>query len=124
MIGISAVVGCFSMTLSEDEIKKRVVVCLQKKIRHDMSINEIANSVGINRNTISKYSAVLCAEGIVIRSRMVGKAKFFSLPPTKETVIEMLTDHMQYRAARLYKVSRDEANELIRCGKANAVILE
>lgn len=111
------------MTLSEDEIKRRVVDCLQKRGHQDMSISEIANSVGINRNTISKYLAVFCAEGIIIRSRMVGKAKFFSLPLTKETVIEMLTNHLQYQAARLYKVSRDEANELIRCGKAKAVIL-
>ena len=111
------------MTLGEDEIKRRVVDCLQKRIHQDMSINEIANSVGINRNTTSKYLAVFCAEGIIIRSRMVGKAKFFSLPPTEETVIEMLTNHLQYQAARLYKVSRDEANELIRCGKAKAVML-
>ena len=112
------------MTLSEDEIRRRVVDCLQKRVHQDMSISEIANSVGVNRNTMSKYLAVFCAEGIIIRSRMVGKAKFFSLPAAKETVIEMLTNHLQYQAAKLYKVSRDEANELIRCGKAKAVILE
>jgi len=123
MISVNAMDGCFIMTLSEDEIKRRVVDCLQKRTHQDMSISELANSVGINRNTMSKYLAVFCAEGIIIRSRMVGKAKFFSLPPTKETVIEMLTNHLQYQAARLYKVTKDEANELIRCGKAKAVIL-
>jgi len=124
MISVNAMDGCFSMTLSEDEIRRRVVDCLQKRVHQDMSISEIANSVGVNRNTMSKYLAVFCAEGIIIRSRMVGKAKFFSLPVAKETVIEMLTNHLQYQAAKLYKVSRDEANELIRCGKAKAVILE
>jgi predicted transcriptional regulator len=73
-----------SMTLSEDEIKRRVVDLLQKRVHQDMSINEIENLVGINRNTISKYLAVFCAEGIIIRSRMVGKAKFFRCPLPKK----------------------------------------
>jgi DNA-binding transcriptional regulator YhcF (GntR family) len=66
------------MMLSEDEIKRRVVDCLQKRGHQDMSISEIANSVGINRNTTSKYLAVLCAEGIIIRSRNVGKEVFLA----------------------------------------------
>ena len=113
--------GCFSMTLSEDEIKRRVVDCLQKEPHRDMSINEIANSIGINRNTISKYLAVLYAEGAIIKSRTVGRAKFFSLPPSKETVIEMLTNHLHYQTGRIYRVIRDEASELIRCGKAREI---
>lgn len=43
----------------------------------DLTINEIAKQLGVNRNTTAKYLEVLQARGIV-EHRVVGKAKLYS----------------------------------------------
>jgi len=67
------------MTVSEEEIKMRIVECLQHAYPEDLPVNEIAISTGISRNTASKYLAVLEAHRIVHLTRKIGKAKLYTL---------------------------------------------
>ena len=45
----------------------------------DVSVEEIAESTGIHRNTISKYVYGLEKEGKLVMTRQVGNAKFYTI---------------------------------------------
>ena len=55
-------------------VKERVLELLKQVYPQDLPFSEIAGRLGVSRNTVSKYIAVLEAEGR-IECRLVGKAK-------------------------------------------------
>lgn len=63
----------------EKQVKTRVLGALKNMHPQDRSIEEIAKASGINRETTSKYIAVLVAEGKIELSRTVGRAKMYRL---------------------------------------------
>lgn len=58
----------------EASTKDRILELLRSVYPEDLPIKEVAKRLGISRATVSKYVAVLEAEGRVI-CRRVGKAK-------------------------------------------------
>lgn len=61
-----------------EDVKERVLGLLKKVYPLDLSIKEIAGRLGVSRVTVSKYVAVLEAEG-KIECRVVGRAKLYRL---------------------------------------------
>jgi len=59
-------------------MKESDIINILKKSKNDLSIQQIADEIKVNRITASKYLAVMEAKGI-IRHRVVGKAKLFSV---------------------------------------------
>jgi biotin operon repressor len=60
------------------DVKERVLELLKQVYPLDLSIKEIAGRLGVSRVTVSKYVAVLEAEG-KIECRIVGRAKLYRL---------------------------------------------
>lgn len=56
-----------------------VVECLRKAAPKDLSIEEIANLTQLHRNTISKYVYGLEMKGKIVKTREVGRAKFYTI---------------------------------------------
>ena len=54
------------------------IINILKKSKSDLSIQQIADEIKVNRITASKYLAILEAKGIVTH-RNIGKAKLFSV---------------------------------------------
>ena len=61
------------------EAQAIVFECLRKVAPKDLSIEEIANVTGFHRNTISKYVYGLEMKGKIVKTREVGRAKFYSI---------------------------------------------
>lgn len=56
-----------------------VVECLRRAAPRDLSIEEIASLTGLHRNTISKYVYGLEMKGKIVKTREVGRAKFYTI---------------------------------------------
>jgi len=129
------------MMPSEEKTKKRIIECLRKAHPMDLPVNEIAISSGINRNTTSKYLAVLEAHRIVRLTRKIGQAKLYavtseaspesqrkkqeaSIQPVKKRIIqvEFIKDYLQYRCGEVAQFEEDYAREFIRSGMAKEVM--
>ena len=61
-----------------EDVKERILELLKQVHPLDLSIKEIAGRLGVSRVTVSKYVAVLEAEGR-IECRVVGRAKLYRL---------------------------------------------
>jgi len=61
------------------DAEKKILECLEKCHPCDLSIEEIAEKIGIHRNTVSKYVWGLEREGKIKASRVVGRAKMYCL---------------------------------------------
>jgi biotin operon repressor len=61
----------------------KILEHVRKAAPKDLSIDEIADSTGIHRNTVSKYIFALEKEGKVILSRQVGNAKLYTVKEGK-----------------------------------------
>ncbi len=110
------------------EIENKILECFRSVHPKDLSINEIAKLAGINRLTASKYVAVLSARGIIVLSRVVGKAKMFKLPsdyaekitrPAESKAnrmikVEFLKDYLHYKKGAIILLEENEAQELIK----------
>ena len=59
--------------------KNEILSIIKNAHPNDLSIEEIAKSSRMSRETVSKYIAVLEAEGKVELSRMVGRAKMYKM---------------------------------------------
>jgi len=57
--------------------KKRIIRELEKIHPRDLSIGEVAKKTRMSRTTASTYLKVLEAEGKIMISRKVGRAKFY-----------------------------------------------
>jgi predicted transcriptional regulator with HTH domain len=109
---------CSALALSKEEIRKRILECLKTAYPKDLFIKEIAMHVGLDRNTVSKHLDVLCAQGVICESRAAGRARLFTIPPSRKVQVLMLRDYLQYRRERVYQIAEDEAHSLIGCGIA------
>lgn len=58
---------------------EKILRCLRKEYPKDLSIKEIAEKMGMHRNTVSKYIWGLEREGKVKISRQVGRAKMYTM---------------------------------------------
>lgn len=110
------------------EVENRIIECLKSVQPKDLSINEIAKLARISRLTASKYIAVLCARGLIVSSRVVGRAKMFQLSPDyakKATLtseikakrmikIEFLKNYLHYKKGAIVSLEENEARELIK----------
>jgi len=67
------------MHMPVSEAQTIVFECLRKVAPKDLSIEEIANVTGFHRNTISKYVYGLEMKGKIVKTREVGRAKFYSI---------------------------------------------
>lgn len=65
--------------MTETEASTIVVECLRRAAPRDLSIEEIANLTGLHRNTISKYVYGLEMKGKIVKTREVGRAKFYTI---------------------------------------------
>jgi Mn-dependent DtxR family transcriptional regulator len=61
-----------------NKIKEKILGELKQVYPLDLSIKEIARRLGVSRVTVSKYVAILEAEGRV-ECRVVGRAKLYRL---------------------------------------------
>jgi DNA-binding transcriptional ArsR family regulator len=61
-----------------EDVKERILGLLKQVYPLDLSIKEIARRLSVSRVTVSKYVAVLEAEGRV-ECRVVGRAKLYRL---------------------------------------------
>lgn len=118
MLIISDRQWCAALTLSKEEIRKRIVECLKTAYPKDLFIKEIAVHVGFDRNTVSKHLEVLCAQGVICESRTAGRARLFTISPSGKVQVLMLRDYLQYRRERIYLITEDEAHSLVDCGIA------
>jgi len=62
---------------------QKILECLKKAAPKDLSIEEIAETTRIHRNTVSKYVFALEKEGKVILSRQLGNAKLYTIKEGK-----------------------------------------
>ena len=115
-------------------IENKIIECLKNAQPKDLSINEIAKLIGINRLTVSKYIAVLFVRGVIILSRKVGKAKMYQLAPEyakiastvfekekPKVTVQFLKNFLQYKAGQMASLNGDEARELIKSGFAREI---
>ena len=65
--------------MSDQKIRKDIINMLTKEYPKDFSIKEVADKIGYNRQTISKYLQVLKAEGRIHITRNFGKINLYSL---------------------------------------------
>jgi DNA-binding IclR family transcriptional regulator len=61
------------------KLKEEIILNLLAMSSTDLSIEEVANKTGLHRNTISKYLYGLEKTGLVVQSRIIGKAKMYSV---------------------------------------------
>jgi DNA-binding transcriptional regulator YhcF (GntR family) len=107
--------------------------CFKGADPRDLSINEVAKLAGINRITASKYIEVLCARGILIPARRVGKAKMFKMASEykrgkasaelkegkPKIKVEFIKSYFNlYRVGQIVELEEDEAREFIESGFA------
>jgi|GEM_PF-1621248 len=59
--------------------KEKVLKVLSEAYPLDLSIGEVAKQAGISKPTASTWLKVLEAEGKIILSRKIGKAKFYRI---------------------------------------------
>ncbi len=60
--------------------KKLIILnAIKKEFPIDLSIQEIADKTNISRETVSKYILVLEAEGKIVKTREIGKAKMYRI---------------------------------------------
>lgn len=60
--------------------KKLIILnAIKKEFPIDLSIQEIADKIHISRETVSKYILVLEAEGKIVKTREIGKAKMYRI---------------------------------------------
>jgi len=114
------------------DIERKIVECFKNAESRDLSINEVAKLAGISRITASKYIEVLCARGILVHTRRIGKAKMFKIAPEYEKAkataeskeekptikVEFLKSFLKYRAGQTVLLEEDEAREYIKSGIA------
>jgi DNA-binding IclR family transcriptional regulator len=62
-----------------EPIARKIIDCLKRAESRDLSIEEIASQTKIHRNTVSKYIYGLEKEGKIIKTREVGRAKFYTI---------------------------------------------
>jgi DNA-binding IclR family transcriptional regulator len=65
--------------MSQEQILAKVLDCLRKASPKDLSIEEIAGLARVNRNTAAKYIFALEAQGKIIMTRQLGRAKLYTI---------------------------------------------
>ncbi len=65
------------MVSNEEDTKTKILKVLKEAAPQDLSIQEIADGAGVSRETASKYVMILEAEGRVVKTRQIGKAKMY-----------------------------------------------
>ena len=68
--------------MSEKRVNK-ILDSLHKAAPKDLSIEEISQTTGIGRDTVSKYVYALEKEGRISLTREVGRAKFYTVKEGK-----------------------------------------
>ena len=68
-------------TMEDNGIGKRIVQLL-KKHPQGLTITDISNFLGLNRNTVTKYIYELSGAGVIVQRR-IGAAKLCYLDDTK-----------------------------------------
>jgi len=63
--------------MSDPELKKRIIQFLKDSYPKDFNIQEVADELGIHRNTMSTYLKVLHAEKKITLSRKIGKMNMY-----------------------------------------------
>jgi DNA-binding transcriptional regulator YhcF (GntR family) len=118
--------------LQLSDIERKIVECFKNAESIDFSINEVAKLAGINRITASKYIEVLCARGILVHTRRIGKAKMFKIASEYEKAkaaaeskeeqpmikVEFIKSFLKYRAGQIVLLEEGEAREYIKSGIA------
>ena len=61
------------------DVKGKILRTIQNGSPQDFSIQELADMTSISRETVSKYVGILEAENKIKMSRMIGKAKMYSI---------------------------------------------
>jgi predicted transcriptional regulator len=59
--------------------ENRIIEVLRKAGPRDLSIEEISEATGIGRDTVSKYVYALEKAGRIAQTRVVGRAKFYTV---------------------------------------------
>ena len=114
------------------DIERKIVECFKNAKSIDLSINEVAKLAGISRITASKYIEVLCARGILVHTRRIGKAKMFKTASEYEKAkavvelkeekpmikVEFIKSFLKYRAGQTVLLEENEGREYIKSGIA------
>lgn len=111
MLDIKVGHWCFTLVhfATDQDVRRKIVVCLRRAFPKDLTITEIARSCGISRNTAPGYLLALEAEGIV-KARLVGRAKMFALAPAlnlgyKKATLEWQPEQVSATATRQDRAS-------------------
>ena len=117
------------------DIERRILEFFKSNEPRDLSISEVARSVGINRITATKYIEVLCARGILVPTRSVGRARMFKIAPEYEKAkasavleegkpkvkVEFIKSYLQYRVGQIVELEEEDARKFIKSGFAREV---
>jgi predicted transcriptional regulator len=120
------------ITLKLSDIERKIIECFKNAESRDLSIIEVAKVAGISRITASKYIEVLCARGILVHTRRIGKAKMFRITSEYERAkvateskeekpkikVEFIQSYFQYRPGQIVELEEDVAREYIETGIA------
>ncbi len=63
--------------MADPDLKKRIIQYLKDNYPKDFNIQEVADELGIHRNTMSTYLKVLHAEKKITLSRKIGKMNMY-----------------------------------------------
>jgi len=121
--------------LQLSDIERRILEFFKSNEPRDLSISEVARSVGINRITATKYIEVLCARGILVPTRSVGRARMFKIAPEYEKAkasavleegkpkvkVEFIKSYLQYRVGQIVELEEEDARKFIKSGFAREV---
>ena len=114
------------------EVERKIIECFKNNEPRDLSISEVARSVGINRITASKYIEVLCARGILVPTRSVGRARMFKIASEYEKAkasaelkeekpkvkVEFIKSYLQYRVGQIVELEEEDARKFVKSGFA------
>ncbi len=70
--------------MTDPKIKQDIIQYLGINFPKDFNIQEIANALGIHRNTVSTYLKVLVGEGKIMLTRTMGKIHLYSAHKKKK----------------------------------------
>lgn len=65
--------------MSKARTREDIIELLQKNYPKDYNVKEMAKELNIHRHTVGNYVKTLVAEGKIIISRTIGKAKMYSI---------------------------------------------
>jgi predicted transcriptional regulator len=121
--------------LQLSDVERKILQCFKNVEPNDLSINEVAKLAGINRITATKYIEVLCARGILVHTRRIGRAKMFKIAPEHERAkeitelkeekpmikvkkVQFIRPYLQYKPGQTATLEEGWALELIKKGYA------